>query len=211
MDNFNSDLNSVLRYSMNTVENLLHQLQQPEHNQTRWGHPDRSDFRGIVADSLSDADREKEAELLRNPQQHVMVVDGRIRPAQFVGSHIGRAAYALDDFIGQHSPDGRTPDIGWSFPVGSHRTGSSRLNTTGFADDADTVHMSDAGSHLADAYENDLEHHPLTINGSGEASALAEHLHSLRNAPYEEIDHKHPSEDERRRSLPIVWDADKKS
>jgi hypothetical protein len=75
--------------SHSDVENLLDQLSSPEHDVTRWGGPsaDRT-FRGILADALSENGREPEAELLRNPTQHVVVHEGQVRPGRWTLRHL---------------------------------------------------------------------------------------------------------------------------
>jgi uncharacterized protein (TIGR02996 family) len=78
------DLNRVLRYSSDTVENLLHQLASPEHNETRWATENADHtFRGVLADALDERDRPDEAALLRNPEQHILVDNGTIKPGAF--------------------------------------------------------------------------------------------------------------------------------
>lgn len=70
---------SVRRYAATEgdVNNLLAQLQQPEHNEHRWGLDDPlSGLRGVAADALDEQGRSDEAKALRTPNQRVFVHDG---------------------------------------------------------------------------------------------------------------------------------------
>jgi hypothetical protein len=81
-DDLTNKLNRVIRYAdTGTVDNLLQQLNLPEHQEARRGQTD-SHLRGITADALQDVDRDKEADLLRSGQ-HVVIKDGTVRPGYF--------------------------------------------------------------------------------------------------------------------------------
>jgi hypothetical protein len=190
VNDFNADLSRVLRYSSDTVTNLLQQLQQPEQQQHRWGTDGgQQGLRHVLADALDESGRGTEAELLRTPQQHIVVRDGKVRAGKFTGSHIGKAAYDLDDLIDRYEQG--TPDIGWAPTLGMAKTGTYGINKTGFVDDTDFHHLSEAGGVLADAFKNDLirQHHPALNDYHYERLEDA-----IRNAPYEEVDTAHPTE-----------------
>jgi hypothetical protein len=97
MSDFSEQLSKALQYTADksTVDNLLHQLSQPEHDQTRWGQGDHT-FRGVVADSLQDNGRDSEAQLLRGGG-HVVVRDGQVLAGQFTPRHLNAAYQRVRD------------------------------------------------------------------------------------------------------------------
>jgi hypothetical protein len=96
-DDLTDKLNRVLKYSADhsTVENMLHQLGQPEHLLTRIGHPSRTDFRGVLSDALRDHGRDQEADLLHQGG-HVVVHDGKVKPGRFTWEHLQHAMSRAD-------------------------------------------------------------------------------------------------------------------
>jgi hypothetical protein len=138
-DDFPEKLSRAIRYSMDTVTNLLEQLNHPDHNATRWGHPDRSDFRGVVADALQDNGRDQEADLLRSGK-HVVVHEGKVKPGRFTWEHLGDAMHAADHtlFNPTAMPPSQyrrtmqvSPGIDWTPADGvdyTHRQVEERLN-----------------------------------------------------------------------------------
>jgi hypothetical protein len=89
-DDFADKLGRAIRYSMDTVTNLLSQLGHPDHLHTRLGkdHPEADEgkadhhLRLVAADALQDNGRDEEAGLLRDGTQHVMVQGGKVVPAR---------------------------------------------------------------------------------------------------------------------------------
>jgi uncharacterized protein (TIGR02996 family) len=77
---FNEQLGKAIRYNADeaTVSNLLGQLATPEHRQTRLGKGDHT-LRLVAADALQDRDREEEANLLRQEDQHVVIDNGTVK------------------------------------------------------------------------------------------------------------------------------------
>jgi hypothetical protein len=193
------ELNRVLKYSHETVQNLLTQLSGPEHAQTRQGGPnaDRT-FRGVLADAIDETDRpdaDLESALLRDGGQHVIVHGGVVRPAKY---NVALVYDKLDTLAREASGVyGSSPNdqfYGLSHEVhptdaSLHRIWLASAPGTG---EPEVIHISQLGKAFADDAEPELlhnrnEHHPRV--------ELA--LENLRNAPFEQIDHNHPSETER--------------
>jgi hypothetical protein len=83
MKEFTDDLNRVLKYSRTNWEAFQHLLtEQPRH---RWGGPNADKtLRGAAADAYEeDTGDSKGAGYLRNPDQHVVIRDGRVKKGQF--------------------------------------------------------------------------------------------------------------------------------
>jgi len=181
------NLAKALRYSMDTVENLLSQLQanplarfpQEDNNPTN----DHTMQRLVTADALQDADREQEANLLRDLKQHVVVKDGRVRAGKLIepenfDSPIHRArTHAVERL---YNIIGDRPILG----IGTIRQRIPiRLGNT----DVQYVPIHEAKDRVADYLESLIPQHQHT-------NSFRQALHNLRNTPYEEVDENHPTE-----------------
>jgi hypothetical protein len=149
-DDFPAKLSRAIRYSMDTVTNLLTQLNHPDHLLTRIGHPDRSDFRGVVADALQDNGRDSEADLLRSGK-HVVVHEGKVKPGRWTHrpfeEHRNRLSAAIRaeggwDEAHPPLPNG-FPNHPRTFMPDSYWTGADD-------DDLDTWHADDLSQHELD-------------------------------------------------------------
>lgn len=214
MPEFNEALNSVLRYSMDTVENLVSQLATPEHNQNRWGGPEADHtFRGVVADALRDNDRHTEADLLNDPKQHVVVDGGRVRAGRFTTDHIQNeaehAAAWLDPYTDWHIWE--NAGIDHSGDEYSHndlygkvralKNGEVRVvYHTQYPHNYENVHQSQLGNHFADWIHRiadmgvDWNEVPDADEAEYGLPEFDRRMQALRTAPYEEVDPTHPSE-----------------
>lgn len=93
------------------LQDMLTEFQSPAHAVTREGGPDADHLvRNQLADALQDQDTgtrlnvDREIELLRDPNQHVMVHDGQIKPAHYDATTL---YYPLSDIhieAARHSP-----------------------------------------------------------------------------------------------------------
>jgi hypothetical protein len=217
---FIADLNRVLKYSADTVENLLTQLSHPDHNATRWGQGDHI-FRGVLADALQENDRHTEADLLRQPDQHVVVQDGKVRAGRFTDRPVRDAERRVLQHVEQWSgePAHWYPEIGWSDesgspryhnpdlwageeePEGNHPYGT--LEVTHFDNDQSNnhthhLHYSQLGGHLEDQIRdyvnNDDYGWNIVDDDDPNEVEYQKRMTELRNAPFEEVDHRHQSE-----------------
>ncbi len=228
-------IKEALRYTTDTVKTLLAELQKPEHNEHRWGTDQSKSLRLYLADALQDAvashtdpaqikSLEKQAELLRNPEQHVVVRDGRVRAGKFTDKHITARGEHLVDTI-QDWADGQahiTGNINWEDrshqkPTKWHEDeeldvpedellpyGTQYVQNHNYDEPYNHhLHIQHLGGYLADhlnegidgewEYINEMRgHSPEEIEQHEKAIDAA--LHTLRNAPYEEVDAQHPSE-----------------
>lgn len=138
-----------------TADNLLHQLQQPEHAEHMAGHDDPlSGLRGIAADALDERGRPEEASLLRTPGQHLVISRGRVLPHHMDrysglggGEHFQKTTY--DGPIEGEDDHGFTH---W-FPVHNPNDNSWYWNPG----DGEGMHRSDAEKYLPN-FEGNLEH-----------------------------------------------------
>jgi hypothetical protein len=204
-DDFIGDLNKALRYSADTVENLLGQLASDAHQKTRWGLPEGDKtFRGVLADALQDNGRDKEADVLREPDRHVMVHNGKVVPARFTTEQIDWAFDAVYNYV--------DPDEGLFEPVYDHE-----VYGPNDVDDPDKVHGKPVrNGHVRVVYRNpmgtpphliqDIPYHVLGKQymydvrnalsvGTGVNPSDPEWRRreaALENAPYEEPDPDHP-------------------
>ncbi len=212
--NFHDALSAALRYSADTVTNLLTQLQQPEQNEHRWGTDGgQQGLRHVLADAMDESQRHTEADLLRQQGQHVMVHEGRVRPAKFTTHRIRRAAsqYAntIDNHIGYDPLEGvelDTTDSGgyreedFDEPFEPLKKGELRFIRLfdGDLNAHQKVHHSELGNTLADHIKHDADGNEAwdDINelSDDEEERLKRQEQALRNAPYEEIDTAHPTE-----------------
>lgn len=223
------NLNDALKYTTDTVQTLLKELQKPEHNEHRWGTDQSKSLRAYLADALQDAvanhtdpaqikSLETQAELLRNPEQHVVVQDGQVRAGKFTDKHIAARAGQLLDHLGLW-PDGqyRQPHLteikdesgqlkAWSAkdrrPYGHHSVWYFNPVDGPYLWEG---HASELGGHLAD-HLSEVADSTFGRNTSLEEAGhseedwhrmttqAADYAESLRNAPYEEVDAQHPSE-----------------
>ena len=207
---FIQNLNDVLKYSSDTVENLLTQLASPEHNHTRWGG-EKADhtFRGVLADALDERGRDKEAELLRNPDQHVLLRKGIVRPATFDGMPILNAARAYADALGDDTtggdpldelhiahPNGYYRDVDYDTPpvrALPHEVNITRIDENGAEPHSHYIVPYDQlAGHLAD-HINDYADFDDAPDPEREQTLNNLERH-LRTAPYEKVDKSHPSE-----------------
>lgn len=200
---FVGQLNRVLRYSMETVENLLTQLH--DRPLSRYPQPVGADpatdehnlFRHIVADSLGDAGRHDEEGLLRDNSQHVIV-------------HNGKAVIGEDNFEGVNQALGRLHD---RMRATGHWSHSELHSTLGdrfrpgtvyvehFADpDAEPVgqqvHITDLPTHLADHYRT------LLVDADSETKGLAD---ALRTVPHERVTQPVPAKKGLWQRLSGLW------
>lgn len=187
------ELNRVLKYGADDVANMLNQLASPEHNQTRWGGEQADHtFRGVLADALDETGRSKEAGLLRNPNQHVLIHEGSVRPGRFNWRIVAHRLNTLaDEASGVY---GSPPeDQFYGLYHDAHPTDPSKHNVWLTHNPAfgppDEIPLSQLGKVFADDAEPDLLRHR---DGHHPRVELA--LERLRNSPYEEIDSGHPTE-----------------
>lgn len=117
MSDFHRELNRVLRYSMDTVTNLLDQLASPEQFHTRIGKGDRH-LRLVAADALQDHNRESEANLLRS-DGHIVIHNGQVKPGRLtlrpLQEYREHVANRLAEEGAHHfgEPTTITPNINW--------------------------------------------------------------------------------------------------
>ncbi len=196
MSEWITDLNRVLRYSMDTVTNLLEQLASDAHKETRWGHGDHT-FRKIAADALDEAGRSKEADRLRDSESHIVLLPSRhtgklhVQPARFNYQPVASAFRSLHTAV--QDATGRDLD---DFSYGLYHSPDTSndayrrvwLSGAGPDDAPTSVHVSELGKVFADDAEQDLRR-----EGAADHPKVQEALHKLRTATYEEIDHLHPS------------------
>ena len=195
MDDFHSDMDRVLRYAADDIAALLHALSQPEQGPHRWGHDDPlSGPRGPLADAMDDAGRTTEAELLRTPHQHVMVVDGRIRPARLTGAQVDHHLRNYNAHLRNSLPFG-DPNW-WNVMELEHRPKWYTLEDAEGNGTYNLSHPAHAlGEEVAKFLEPDIGVHESNEQLTPEDAAHARELIGMiRNAPYEEIDGHHPSE-----------------
>lgn len=218
-------IKEALRYTTDTVKTLLAELQKPEHNEHRWGTDQSKSLRLYLADALQDAvanhtdpeqikSLETQAELLRNPEQHVVVRDGQVRAGRFTDKGVRQAERQALQTVEIHSgePANWYPDIGWvdvsGQPLhqdtdgdpdaeGNHPYGT--LDVTRFDNDqsnnySEPMHYSELGRHLADNVSDYLNNDTYGWESPYNQNDIDYHLDKLRNAPYEEVDAQHPSE-----------------
>jgi hypothetical protein len=175
------NLNAALRYSMDTVSNMLEQLAKPEHNHTRWGGENADHtFRGALADALDEQGRDEEASLLRNPKQSVTVA-GRngVRPVNGLDSgNFNAHINAIRKHLETKYPNGEFASVANSLPHVSSPSlfdGSISLSLRpGLRED---VFVGDAGRLMAEEIRN-----RLSMVGGGNASADDADLHKLIDA-----------------------------
>jgi hypothetical protein len=222
------NLNDALKYTTDTVQTLLKELQKPEHNEHRWGTDQSKSLRAYLADALQDAvanhtdpaqikSLEKQAELLRNPEQHVVVQDGQVRAGKFrqfgyQRSPWDKAHTNLSEAI-HASTSGEVDPLESVFVRQVHY--GDDVPAEGLWE-ASWYHNPEASHHQADTVsDGDIGYKRLPVSRMGnflanflvgEASEgghelpttgdhpVARAYEAMRNAPYEEVDADHPSE-----------------
>lgn len=216
-------IKEALRYTTDTVNTLLAELQKPEHNEHRWGADTSKQLRGYLADALRDAaaghtdrnqieDLHRQADLLADPKQHVVVRDGAVRPAKFTDRHILKAVNDLYSLNRRMLPPvtGNDEDGIVSFwrhlgETGEHPYGTfSVVTPRGAWDDNHTGQYTVPASEVGAIVAND-EIRPKFKSGRMRRlwnpedielfkGRFAETKKAVANAPYEEVDTEHPSE-----------------
>jgi hypothetical protein len=188
---FNDALNRAIRYGTDSADIMLKELAKPEYNQHRWGdeYP-LNGLRGVLADALQEQDRHTEAELLRTPNQHVVVDGGKVRAGRFTNANIRHHYQQLADTVAD--------EFGLRYFDVPHPAES--IGTSGYYDPIASnpeveVGPSNLGKALSDHWRTNIDyvrrHRPDTYYDSD----LFERLHNnLENAPYEEVDSDHPTE-----------------
>lgn len=185
---------TVTRYGADhaTVDTLLHQLQQPEHDEHRWGLDDPvNGHRGITADALDDVGRGDEAELLRRPNTHVMVHEGRVVPARFTDAHVRGREEAVDRHLRMMTRGGYNPTHGFGFVHGEGNDPSTIIDSPL---GEQTQHVSELGRNLADHIDGSVNDDIGDWMEPDEQNAIPQRhwteldrrLNALRTAPYEE-------------------------
>jgi hypothetical protein len=215
---FNKRLNEALKYNADqqTVDNLLGQLSSPEHTNTRRGYGGDHHLRLVAADALQDGGREDEAHLLRTPEQHVVIEDGKVKKGSFTFRHILNAMRQVDGLLHSRSDpslhwlpnyddndegDGddfyeRNEEVFHNFHFGSeHRPLIQHTDDNEpYAECVDeTCHQSEAplsqmGSHWVDEYLENALSQPSRGLSDAEQDAIRNHplVNAVRNAPIEE-------------------------
>lgn len=187
------ELNRIFRYNTDSINTMLAELQKPEHNQHRWGDDQPlNGIRGPLADALEENDRTKEAELLRTPNQHVMVVDGKVRPAKFNWRRVSQQLNHLSE-VGSRVYGGDTNDQFYGLYHDEHPSDPSKhlvwIHNNPSSGPADVVPLNELGNVFADDAERDL-----LRNRSSHHPDVEKALNDLRTAPYEEVNRDHSSE-----------------
>jgi hypothetical protein len=206
-DDLIPELNRVLKYSHETVQNLLTQLSGPEHTQTRQGGPNADHtFRGVLADAIDETDRpfaQKESARLRDPKQHVFVpvtedhhqFAGSVMPATYTADHIHDMTHLIrHHLIHAYSGDGLFDSVGFSMPTLRYleKDGTATLSENGHL--FSTTHVANAAPLLADRIQHRLD----AIDGGRHNRSdghLQDLLNRLRQAPFERVNWSHPSID----------------
>jgi hypothetical protein len=202
----------VLRYAVEkspTVDNLVRQLASPEHNATRWGEQ-RQDLRDVTSDALRDARREHEADLLKDPNQHVFIRMGMVLPGRFHMQLVQQAGNSVLRHLATLSPhpvlnnfsstafgdpDHVNPEDHEDYePLEKNEARMAHGEYDGFSHWKH--HLKDTGRELADHLEQEAEHSgiwdqdDLPEDAGEEFDRLLGHL---RDAPFESTHPEHPS------------------
>jgi hypothetical protein len=210
------ELNRVLKYSHDDVHNLMTQLASPEHNHTRWGGEQADHtFRGVLADALQESGRETEAGLLRTPDQHVVVHEGKVRAGKFTPQHLEDRLQDAENWIRDNGDDAMFPSLhiltngtrhtfrsvdmddpeGYEQRIPKGHLRVVTADTTGVHSHTHSdPHYSEMGQHLANEVEQSVNAFGDIDWGDYDWRQLDHHLDRVRYAPYEEVDTDHPSE-----------------
>lgn len=201
-----ASLNRILRYSMDTVENLLQQLHTtpearfPQHPEANPASDEHTMLRHVVADSLDDAGRSSESALLRDNGQHVVVADGRVRAGRVERNRI-REAYNKAHFLHDRT-DAGLPYMDWqtdfSRPEEAHVLVRQQYPTPGRRENDVLVHRGRLGNFLADQIERDAaaDKGPTTVFNLASEGERKAALATLRHTSTDEVDPAHLSEHE---------------
>ncbi len=175
--------------------------------QDRWGGPEADHTkRGVLADWLRERGREYEADLLNNPEQHVLVLRGKVHPAKFTDEHITKAARYADRYAYGGSHGSPLDRISWSSrfnrdidhegakPIPSGHVRVWPVEEFGWiphdAEPNTFVHHRDLGPHLAahiqaaDAAFRE-QYGPASPPDTEAEAEFQRRLQALRDAPYE--------------------------
>ncbi len=216
MSKFADDLSRVLKYSTadwKTFQKLL--TEQPHH---RWGGPNADHtLRKVAADAYQEAEGDEAgADLLRNPDQHVVIDGGKVKKGRFNISEMRDWLTGLqrniEDWANSAEPHGISHDLQemnkdgtirvdkhYARPLVRDHTGNGQLQP-GVPDDSETyvTHVSKVGKELADDHEQALrkslgwnERHTHTdwdeTTWNDMKGSAEDAIVGLRNAPFEEI------------------------
>lgn len=124
MDPLINGLNDFFRYSADHIDQMLHDLAQPEYRDHRMGrdHP-LSGLRGVLADAMDERGRHEEAGLLRTPDLHVVPRNGRVIDA---GPHLGAERFSDEAFAHLAPINGWVPDADRDGSWGWWKKGADR-------------------------------------------------------------------------------------
>lgn len=170
---------------MSTHEALLEQLSSPEHAVTRGGGElgeDQKGFRNAVADSLRDAGRDGEADLVQDHGQHVVVHEGQVKKGRYTHDHINHALTELDDHLWEHLGDDYSPPVSYR----GHRTDRSMYQPfyPNLGEEGHPMHITKLPGHLADTVNEEVGY--SEDEGHLNDESYRELIHRLRTTPFEE-------------------------
>jgi hypothetical protein len=128
--------------------------------------------------------------MLRNPNQHVLVQDGRVRAGRFTTNHLIHHSQQLGDTVGD------------TFRLAYYRVPhpAETIGSHGYydptADEPERNFSPDMmGKALSDHWRRNIERLRDSRPHDYYDEELFDRLHkNLEDAPYEEVDHTHPSE-----------------
>lgn len=179
---YRSEYEQALRYGAEHFDELGDLLGSlTDHD--RWGTGDHVK-RGVVADKLSEHGREDEAELLRSPQQHVILDGGLVRKGRFTKEPLidayNEARESLHRLPGYIAP--------YYLMAGNQPTPEGRWAVGFFgvpAVNPHEGHLSDIRTVLGDILTRLV---PTREAGNPAWDDVDRHLELLRTAPFEEVD-----------------------
>ena len=197
---FYSKLGGVLRYSVSggagpgQLTEMLKQFQSREHAINRMGGPTSDHtIRQQLADAIQEQDTgsrpgaELEVQHLLNPDQHVMVHEGRVVPARYTPTLPLSMSYYNAQREAEQNPSFIIPYSGYhshlqntgidDLPYGT--INASNGDNYIYDDTRSEFHFSRLGEHLANLISSRVPKDFMT-------SALQAKLEELRNAPFEE-------------------------
>lgn len=188
------NLNDALKYTTDTVNNLATQFKKPEFDAVRWGtHP--HELRGILADAYRDAGLEKDADLLSDPEQHVLVTtSNRIRAARFGGpDDVQTHRRYIQKVVNQHPSNYLLPEVELSDEEDGLPYGMVRVRQR-FTDGHRDVSQRELPHHLSDLYGTHLRESQEFRDDPEGFAQLQDAIEEMRTARVEQTDHNHPSE-----------------
>lgn len=176
-----------------TLAELRRQLQTPEQHQHRWGWDNPlGGLRGILADTWEDPDH-PEAQLLRAPNQHVVLGPGGvIQPGRFTFQpHLSALAQladlavetGLDPYDNVYNDFHFITNDDWDPPIGPIPKGKARIYYPRWDSSGDRSYPT-LGELMAQVSMDTIGHHP----DHPQWPRIQELANQLRNASWEEPD-----------------------